>query len=419
MNPSIRRRLFRGIAAVSLITTALMSFAVFLAYEDMEAAMLDLIFAEEEAFFLSHLDRQHGQAIVGDNLVAAFVPQGAAQPPPALFAGLAAPHRGEVEHGGRSYLAHVERVGGGTLYLAKDISPFERREWLFRGALAAIAFASFALGLALAGFTTRRIAEPMSRLAAAVRRLSPGAPRGAEAGLPTDFEEVELKDIALAFARYLDELDTVLRRERRLLGMASHEFRTPVAVITGALDVIEKNGEGDAAARGRALARIRVAADEMREQLAAILALSRAAPGVAPGRIDMRTVIGGIIEDLAGAGLPPDRIEWTPPPVPVAADADPALAKMLVRNLVHNALQHTEGAVTLSLDAQGLSVRDRGAGLPDPFRERLAAGGKSQSPQDGALGLYLVTLIAERLGWRLDAATARDGGSRITIQWES
>ena len=171
MKPSIRRRLFRGIAAVSLLTTALMSLATFLAYEDMEAAMLDLIFAEEEAFFLSHLDRQRGEAIVGDNLVAAFLPQGAAQAPPALFEGIHAPYRGELHRDGRSHMVHVEGVAGGTLYLAKDITPFERREWLFRGVLAAIALATLFLGLALAGFTAHRVAEPMSRLAAAVRRL--------------------------------------------------------------------------------------------------------------------------------------------------------------------------------------------------------------------------------------------------------
>jgi len=419
MRPSIRRRLFRGIAAVSLITTALMSLATFLAYEDMEAAMLDLIFAEEEAFFLSHLDRQNGEAIVGDNLVAAFIPQGAAQTPPALFAGLPTSHRGELHLAGRSYMVHVEHIGGGTLYLAKDITPFERREWLFRGVLAAIALSSFAFGLALAGFTSRRIAEPMSRLAAAVRKLAPGAPRGADAGFPTDFEEAELEDIALALARYLDELDAVLARERRLLGMASHEFRTPVAVISGALDVIEKDSGSDDAARRRALARIRVATEEMREQLAAILALSRAAPGDVIGRADMAAVIRGVIGDLAAAGFPDGRILWSPPPAAVEAAADPALAKMLVRNLVHNALQHTGGEVVITLEPGNIVVCDRGAGLADDFRTLMGSTGKSQPPQDGALGLYLVTLIAERLGWRLTASQAEQDGAAVTVSWKN
>lgn len=419
MKQSIRRRLFRGIAAVSLFLSALVSLATWLAYEDMEEAMLELIFAEEEAFFLSHLDRRNGEAIVGENLVAAFVPQGAAQPPPALFAGLPTPHRGELHRSGRSYMVHVEQVAGGTLYLAKDITPFERREWLFRGVLAVIALSAFALGLALAGLTARRIAAPMSRLAAAVRGLVPGATRAADAGFPTDFEEAELGDIALALARFLDELEALLRRERRLLGMASHEFRTPVAVIAGALDVIDRNGETDATARQRALARIRVAAEEMREQLAAILALSRAGTGGATGRIDMRDVLGQVVDDLAAADLPAGRMAWAPPPAPVEVVADPALAKMLVRNLVHNALQHTGGAVALALDEGGFSVRDHGEGFPENRRVLLAAGGKSQSAQDGALGLYLVTLIAERLCWRLDAAPAADGGTLVSIAWKS
>ncbi len=416
--PSIRQRIFRGVAVVSLLTTALMYLATFVAYEDMEAAMLNLIFAEEEAFFLSHLDRRNGEAIVTDNLVVAYIPPDSTQAPPSLFSGLASPYRGELHHAGRTYMVHVERIEDGTLYLAKDITPFERREWLFRGMLAAIALAAIAFALLLARLTAQRIAQPMSRLATAVRSLVPGRPGPARDGFPTDFREAEMQDIALAFDRYLDELDRLMQRERRLLGMASHEFRTPVAVIAGALDVIERNGETDDAVRRRALARIRLAADEMRSQIDAILALSRTPAGSVPGRTDMAEIVDSVIGDLAAAGLPAGRIGWSPPAAPVEALADPVLAKMLVRNLVHNALQHTGGEVAIELEQGSLAVSDCGPGLPDSFRSLLGSAGKSQSPQDGALGLYLVTLIAERLGWRLNASQAEQDGTAVTVSWK-
>lgn len=418
MRRSIRRRIFRGVAVVSLITTALMSLATFLAYEDMEAAMLNLIFAEEEAFFLSHLDRRNGEAIVTDNIVVAYIPPDSTQAPPSLFTGLASPYRGELRHAGRTYMVHVERIEDGTMYLAKDISPFERREWLFRGILAAIALAAIAFALLLARLTARRIALPMSRLAAAVSRLAPGRPGPTRDGFPTDFDEAELRDIALAIARFLDELDGLMQRERRLLAMASHELRTPVSVIAGALEVIEKQGGAGAPAAGKAWRRIRVATKEMGEQLAAILALSRTPTSAAVGQADMAAVVAGVLDDLAAAGLAVERVAWIHPAMPVTADADPVLAKMLVRNLIQNALQHTSGgSVSVELRTDSLAVSDSGPGLPAEYRMRL--GGKpehAEAPPGGALGLYLVTLIAERLGWRLMADDA-EGGACVSATW--
>jgi len=101
--------------------------------------------------------------------------------------------------------------------------------------------------------------------------------------------------------------------------------------------------------------------------------------------------------------------------MPIMANADPILAKMLVRNLIQNALQHTPvGTVGVELLAGGLSVSDSGPGLPTDSRMRL--GGKPEhveAPPDGALGLYLVTLIAERLGWSLLVPDVPRGGTCV------
>lgn len=415
---SLRTRIFRGLAAIGIVTTVLMSVTLFLAYKDMERSMLHLIFADEEAFFLSHLDT-HGNHLETATLDALFVPAAANTSVPALFADMPVPYSGELRRGNKSYLIHIDHVHGGTLYLAKDITLFERRETLFRGVLGAVVLLALAIGMLLARLTAARIARPLARLAAAVDTLIPGAKRADGAGFPTDFEEIELRRIALSFARYLDELGGLMARERRLLSMASHELRTPVAAISGALDVIEKhagNGNG-AAQQERALQRIRGAADEMREQIDAILALSRARPAELPVVTPMDELCVGVIDDLAAAGLSVRRIELSPPFGPVAVTTLPVLAKMLVRNLVHNALQHTTGTVSLKLSATGLDIGDTGTGLPEAYRTLLGQSAERNAPPEGGLGLYLVTLIAERLGWRLTVEEPPEGGTRVTVNW--
>lgn len=414
---SLRGRIFRGVAAVGIATAVLMSAVILFAYEDMERSMLHLVFADEEAFFLSHLDT-HGNHLETANLDALFVPAGASTSIPALFASLPIPYSGELHRGEKSYLVHIDRVRDGTLYLAKDVTLFERREALFRVVLGAVVLLALVIGVALAHFTAARIARPLARLATAVDTLVPGRVRADGAGFPTDFDEAELRRIAQPFAHYLDELDRLMARERRLLSLASHELRTPVAAIAGALDVIDKhacNGDG-AAATERALRRIRVAADDMRAQINAILALARTKAAVSLVATEMDTLCVGVIDDLAAAKLSTRRIDLVSPFGPASVATDPVLAKMLVRNLLQNALQHTTaGDVIVTLTADTLSVSDSGPGLPAAYRSLLGQSAEQNAPSEGGLGLYLVTLIAERLGWQLAVADAPGSGTTITI----
>ena len=100
--------------------------------------------------------------------------------------------------------------------------------------------------------------------------------------------------------------------------------------------------------------------------------------------------------------------------------ADPTLAKMLVRNLVHNALQHTQaGEITLTLAANALTVSDRGTGLSPRHKALLGSAPASRAPAEGGLGLYLVTLIAERLGWLVTVQeSSGQPGTTIVISWQ-
>lgn len=416
---SLRKKVFRGVAAVSVATTVLLFVTVFFAYEDMERSMLHLVFADEESFFLSHLD-SHGSHLEAAGLQAVFIPEGSAEAVPPLFAGLKPPYKGELHVDDRSYLVHVDKERNGTLYLAKDVTRFEQREALFRGVLFAVVVAALLIGVLLSRLTADRVTRPLSRLAAAIGKLAPDRQTEASHSFPTDFHEAELRQIAHSFSRYLEELDCFMARERRLLSMASHELRTPVSVIAGALDVIEKRGAPCSDATDRALQRIRVATDEMREQINAILTLSRSKATNAEPDVDVTDLCASVIADLGDAGLATDRLAWSPPQEPVTVKADPTLAKMLVRNLVHNALQHTPvGEITLILAADALTVSDRGAGLSPDHKALLSSAPAKRTPAEGGLGLYLVTLIAERLGWLL---TVRDSpvqpGTTITISWQ-
>ena len=157
----------------------------------------------------------------------------------------------------------------------------------------------------------------------------------------------------------------------------------------------------------------------MRAQIDAILALARARSPDLVATTNMVALCESVIGDLSVAGLPTQRIVWESPPESVVVMADPVLAKMLVRNLMHNALQHAApGEVTLNLTTAGLTLCDVGPGLPAAYRTLLAQSAERLPPPEGGLGLYLVTLIAERLGWWLNAEELPEGGMSIAVIWK-
>src|SRR5690606_23369210 len=127
------------------------------------------------------------------------------------------------------------------------------------------------LGALLAHLTTRRLVTPLRQLTDHIRVTQP-APRMPR--ISRTFKDRELREIADTFNLFLDEIETYVRREQSLLGLASHELRTPIAVILGALDVIAQRGRLSAE-DDKTFQRIVRASQEMSANIDSILKLTR------------------------------------------------------------------------------------------------------------------------------------------------
>src|SRR5690606_1477854 len=140
---------------------------------------------------------------------------------------------------------------------------FENREALFEMAVIIMAVVIIGLSLLLAIVSIRRIVKPLSLLSERIcsRPVGPSIPR-----MATDYVDTELHSIATTFNRFLDELESYVLREQSLLSLASHELRTPVAVMSGALDILESRNQLNANDQAT-LRRVRRACDEMRDNI--------------------------------------------------------------------------------------------------------------------------------------------------------
>src|SRR5690606_1882219 len=121
-----------------------------------------------------------------------------------------------------------------------------------------MALVIIAFSLLLAVLSSRRIVKPLRLLSDRISRTPVGTsmPR-----METDYADAELHSIAMTFNRFLDELESHVRREQSLLSLASHELRTPIAVMSGALDILESRNQLSSNDQAT-LARVRRACDE-------------------------------------------------------------------------------------------------------------------------------------------------------------
>jgi signal transduction histidine kinase len=274
------------------------------------------------------------------------------------------------------------------------------------GGLAA-AFLAAALATLLAG----RALAPLRRLSAGARDIERTGDAARRLTTPDAADEVG--DLARTLNAMLASLERAREAERRFIGDASHELRTPMTALRGNAAYLARHGAepGAIADIERDVARLSVLLDDL-------LALARedAAAPVAGEPVDLVAV--------ARAAASADPGDHT---TVVAADGDVAILVSAERqaleraavNLVHNARKHGPpgGAITVEVGAAygraRLCVTDEGRGLADGEAghafDRFWRGSRAGGEGSG-LGLAIVRAIAERHGGRVDV-----DGARFTI----
>ncbi len=419
ITPSLQKRIYWGFAITSMTSMLLMLAAALLSFESLEQTMLTLDLAEESSFFLQHIDTQRRNdwqtaSLTGVYIPDVLLPGFPVESLPAIFQRRPIPFNGElhVNSGERdvnqqTFLVSMQKTAEGQIYLAKNITLFERRENLFAAVLVSAVVLLLGMSLVWAKISGQSIIHPLQRL---IRLIEAAKPNSSMPLLPLDWRERELMQIAICFNDFVSTLDQYMQRERQLLNMASHELRTPIAVIAGAAEILQQRQSLNVADQ-QVVQRILLASNEMRANIDGLLSLARhTAQSTDQPLTRIDEIIRQVVSDLQDSGLATERLVLDMAVVTVAVN--PHLVKMLLQNLLRNALQHTlVHPIQIQLHASGVVIADQGDGMPASQQQRLSSSDASVA-QPG-LGLYVVTLICERIGWYLEVNT--DRGTRISL----
>ena len=327
------------------------------------------------------------------------------------------------------------------------------RDYLFlmmlMGGCVLIAEASICIGQAISGRkTARKLLRPLDRMAKAAQELGRSAaqPFAADARIH-DLEDAigrispdhpdqrletgdqDLQGLEEAINALLKRMHDSYRQQARFVSDASHELRTPIAVIQGYAGMLDRWGKQDEKILEESIAAIRSEADYMNHLIEQLLFLARGDTG--RNQMDFRPVpldelMQEVYEDFRLIDKTHDWRITVREGTVCTGDWD--MLKQCVRILADNALKYTPENGVIHLKAYSddagnpcLQVQDSGMGIgredaqhifdrfyrSDPARSRSSGG--------TGLGLSIAAWIVERHGGHFDLISREGIGTRMTV----
>ena len=287
----------------------------------------------------------------------------------------------------------------------------------------------FVAATGLGGYGLARAAlSPVERMRREVASVSAGNP-APSIQVPRTRDEIAA--LATTMNELLERLQAAVSQQRALVADASHELRTPFAVLRGELELAGRPGRSRdelAAAVGHATEEVTRLA-RITEQL---LFLARADEDKIPPQL-AQTNIAELLTQSAEHAASRARAAGVScqvnAPAGLVAAVDPDRMREAVDNLVDNALRFAPAGtpIVLSASTNGrdllIEVRDSGPGfpagfLPNAFQRfaRPADIGPARSEGGAGLGLAIVSAIARAHGGWASAANQPSGGAMAGLQ---
>ena len=319
------------------------------------------------------------------------------------------------------------------VYLALSMESEESTMALMRGLLSAAGVVVVVLLVGIAWLATQQVITPIRSASRIAQRLAAGH---LKERMAVDSDD-EMGRLAASFNNMADKLSSQIAQleeygdlQRQFTSDVSHELRTPLTTVRMAADMIEAESDSLPQGAQRASRLMSSELDRFEELLADLLEISRHDAGVADlstAAIDLRSCVEaayGQVEHLAREldvevqlNLPEERI---------GVEADSRRLERILRNLLANAIDHSEGNpvavdVAATDTAVGVTVTDHGVGLK-PGQEELVfnrfwRADSSRKRHSGGTGLGLAIAREDAVlhGGTLDATGYEGFGSRFRL----
>ncbi|WP_416307399.1 sensor histidine kinase [Neptunicella sp. SCSIO 80796] len=293
-------------------------------------------------------------------------------------------------------------------FLVFDVAEIEAassEDWWLLLVITGVVGTLGALGFGLGIVVMRKAVAPVAQLAKAVADIDPEKLSAEDHKRieSSRFGDDEVGLLAKTIEKTLERISAFVERERYFTSSASHELRTPITVITGALELLEQSDLS--AADVKALDRVRRATLDMKTTIEMFLCLARE---IDDGLYDEQF----LVMPLVNQAIEQQRYLLSSKCIDVEIDAlvkpkvcgHPQAFSIAVNNLVRNAFEHTldeQGQITILIKEHELLITNQ---LSSETDERQAP--TATSSQGYGLGLGIVQRLCERNGWSFSLLAA-------------
>ncbi|MCM2972131.1 ATP-binding protein [Larsenimonas suaedae] len=322
----------------------------------------------------------------------------------------------------RPFISFYAQLSDGRWITAGPLHPFEPIP------TTTIAILMITMLLVLAGALYLIVGRVESR----VKRLEKAASRLAAGHLDTRVNvntNDYLGQLGHAFNAMASQVQVVLSAQQDLMRAVSHEFRTPVARIRFAIQMVDDMSESPSIKRQIAEIDADIEAlDNLIDEILTYARLDSAGDGRVPltiTEVDSEMVVANVIETLRPLHPELELINNCKEAPLVAADE--RYLQRAVQNLVGNACAHARGRVEVSIEQQNdkvaFHIDDDGPGVPERDRKRIfkpfARLDDSRARRSGGYGLGLA-IVSKIVFWHQGDVTVSDApsmsGARFTIE---
>lgn len=315
----------------------------------------------------------------------------------------------------------------GYLQVVRDIT-FEKNFLDFLIIVLTIAAGIGALTSVFLGyFTTKKMLSPINKVTETAREISSSdLGRRLEVRGPDD----ELKKLALTFNSMLNRLEKSFKRQKQFVSDASHELRTPISVIKGYVDLLDRWGKEKEDVRDEAIEAIKKETANMKHLMENLLLLARGDDSELKKDEELFKINDFVVEIVKEFELMKKNTN-----IEVNAQkdiyfyGDQSLFKQLLRIFLDNAVKFSSqlGKIEIEIDkidSQNFyfSVEDDGPGiaqadLPNVF-DRFYQADKSRTRKENkgsGLGLAIAKQIIDSYNGNIDVESIEGKGTKFIV----
>lgn len=277
-------------------------------------------------------------------------------------------------------------------------------------------------------YLVRQLLRPIQSVVGTIRRIMD---HGFHQRVQVSSSRDELSELAVMFNEMMDQVEASFRRQQQFVEDASHELRTPIAILEGHLSLLDRWGKKEPEVLDSSL---RVSLHE----------LSRL-KGLVQELLELTKAGGDADEASAAAAYQPeptirelmDSFSCMHPAFTFVQELDgledvsirmpPQRLEQILLILLDNAVKYSQQEKQIRLygkvEAQGLvlEVHDRGIGIPEEdlphVCERFYRVDKARSRELGGigLGLSIAKRIVERWGGRMAISSQVNAGTQVQV----